>query len=65
MTGAPSDIKSSDPTYIFIDMLAQVAVLVLFTVLNSTPLDTDPYHDTFREYEKKASGVADMIHSLV
>ncbi|PKY02825.1 hypothetical protein P168DRAFT_283569 [Aspergillus campestris IBT 28561] len=65
MTSTPSEMESSDPTYVFIDMLAQAAVLVLLTALKSLTLDTETYHDTCGEYEKKAFKAAEMIHSLV
>ncbi|KAL4735897.1 hypothetical protein BDV11DRAFT_208123 [Aspergillus similis] len=45
-------------------MLAQAAVLVLFTALESLPDDTNTYHDLRRNYEKKASKAAEKIYSL-
>lgn len=57
-------MEPCDPTYVFIDMLAQAAVLVLFTALKSMPEDTGTYHDICREYEKKAFKAAERIHSL-
>ncbi|KAL4936318.1 hypothetical protein BDV06DRAFT_216772 [Aspergillus oleicola] len=64
MTGASFDMESCNSEYIFIEMLAQAAVLVLFTALRSVPDDTDTYHEVCGEYEKKAFKAAERIHSL-
>ncbi|KAL4948683.1 hypothetical protein BDW69DRAFT_198704 [Aspergillus filifer] len=64
MTGISSDVGSSLSEHVFIKMLAQAAVLVLFTALKSVPSDSIPYRETCSEYEKKALKAAERIQSL-
>ncbi|KAL4961071.1 uncharacterized protein BDV14DRAFT_211284 [Aspergillus stella-maris] len=64
MTDTSLDTESSLSEHIFIEMLAQAAVLVLFTALKSVPDDSIPYHETCSGYEKKAFKAAEKIHSL-
>ncbi|OGM39932.1 Zn(II)2Cys6 transcription factor [Aspergillus bombycis] len=62
LSSATADFAPSDPTSIFIDMLTQVAVLVLFTALNSVPEAAEMYQDMYGSYETKAAIATERIH---
>ncbi|KAL4809805.1 hypothetical protein BDV18DRAFT_166565 [Aspergillus unguis] len=54
----------TESDHLFIEMLAQCTVLVLFSALRSVPDDTTTYLGVCTEYEKKASQATDRIHEL-
>ena len=63
LSSPAADFSSSDPTSIFVDMLAQVAVLVLFTALNSVPKAAEMYQDMYGSYETKAAIATERVLS--
>ncbi|KAE8406920.1 fungal-specific transcription factor domain-containing protein [Aspergillus pseudonomiae] len=63
LSSPAADFSSSDPTSIFVDMLAQVAVLVLFTALNSVPEAAEMYQDMYGSYETKAAIATERVLS--
>ncbi|KAF5864095.1 hypothetical protein ETB97_008501 [Aspergillus alliaceus] len=60
-TNLSTDQDPYDPTLLFIDMLTQAAVLILFTALNSVPEPTNTYQDIYNVYEKKASKAVETM----
>ncbi|KAE8368986.1 hypothetical protein BDV27DRAFT_166579 [Aspergillus caelatus] len=63
LSSAATDFEPSDPTFIFIDMLAQAAVLVLFTALNSVSEAAEMYQDMYGSFEAKASMAMERVLS--
>ena len=61
LSSAATDFEPSDPTFIFIDMLVQAAVLVLFAALNSVPEAAQMYQDMYGSYESKASMAMERV----
>jgi hypothetical protein len=62
-SSASVDFEPCDPTFLFLDMLVQAVVLVLFSTLSSVPEAANTYQDVFESYEKKASKAAERILS--
>ncbi|KAE8141917.1 hypothetical protein BDV38DRAFT_278700 [Aspergillus pseudotamarii] len=63
LSSVAPDFEPSDPTFIFIDMLAQAAVLVLFAALNSVSEGAGMYQDMYGSYEAKASMAMERVLS--
>ncbi|KAF7592436.1 hypothetical protein BBP40_000284 [Aspergillus hancockii] len=61
LSSLSADFEPCNPTFLFIDMMAQAAVLVLFTALSSVLDGADA--DVYGSYEKKASKAVERIHS--
>lgn len=55
-----ADLDPCNPTRLYIEMLAEAAILVLFTALSSV---SEGAQDVFRAYEKRACKAAERIHS--
>ncbi|KAE8333069.1 hypothetical protein BDV39DRAFT_188619 [Aspergillus sergii] len=63
LPSAAASFGPCDPTFLFTDMLAQTAVLVLFTALNSVPEVAEMYQDIYGSYETKACMATERVLS--
>ncbi|BAE56914.1 unnamed protein product [Aspergillus oryzae RIB40] len=63
LSSAAAGFEPCDPTFLFTNMLAQTAVLVLFTALDSVPEVAEMYQDMYGSYETKASMATERVLS--
>ncbi|KOC16914.1 Zn(II)2Cys6 transcription factor [Aspergillus flavus AF70] len=63
LSSAAAGFEPCDPTFLFTNMLAQTAVLVLFTALDSVPEVAEMYQDMYGSYETKASMATETVLS--
>ncbi|KAE8313184.1 hypothetical protein BDV41DRAFT_588291 [Aspergillus transmontanensis] len=63
LSSAAAGFEPCDPTFLFTNMLAQTAVLVLFTALDSVPEVAEMYQDMYGSYESKASMATERVLS--
>ncbi|KAB8204144.1 hypothetical protein BDV34DRAFT_235855 [Aspergillus parasiticus] len=63
LSSAAAGFEPCDPTSLFTNMLAQTAVLVLFTALDSVPEVAEMYQDMYGSYETKASMATERVLS--
>ena len=64
LDGVGGESFSCSPNSLFIDMLAQATVLILFLALESAHKESQEYGETYGQYERKAMIAADRIHNL-
>ncbi|KAJ5543167.1 hypothetical protein N7535_005596 [Penicillium sp. DV-2018c] len=60
LSSVSTDLEPCNPTRLYIEMLAEAAVLVLFTALSSISKGAE---ELYRGYEKRACTAAERIHS--
>ncbi|CAG8908988.1 unnamed protein product [Penicillium egyptiacum] len=60
LSSLSTELEPCNPTRLYIEMLAEAAILVLFTALSSV---SEGAQDVYREYEKRAYKAAERIHS--
>ncbi|CAI7662382.1 unnamed protein product [Penicillium glandicola] len=59
LSSVSTELEPCNPTRLYIEMLAEAAILVLFTALSSIP---EGAQDLYRAYEKRACMAAERIH---
>ncbi|KAJ5964485.1 uncharacterized protein N7479_004361 [Penicillium vulpinum] len=60
LSNISTELEPYNPTRLYIEMIAEAAILVLFTALSSVP---EGAQDVYRGYEKRACEAAERIHT--